>query len=233
MPKETKCPNCGAPMVEDQCPNCGTRRIQREKPPKKEGAVFQDKTFKWMMIGLFVFGFLIFLANFTDNIATRMTEGDWEEEEEESAQVGTMENPIAYGSTGIYHNKARDFDVEVCVTQVLRSESALDFIAGLGDYYKEPGVGKEYLLAKVRIQGVKDGKRQKISLSGYHNFACASASGFFYDRAYIPDLAPVISDIYPGEATEGYLCFIVETGDPVLIGFRGDSGAGAAWFASA
>ena len=154
------------------------------------------------------------------------------EETTEAVVGGTRDDPIAFGTTHVFRDALYDYEVEVTVTEVIRGSEALNLVKSINRLNTDPSAGKEYMLAKVRVKGISSKNGEKITLLPFYHFECASQAGIGYDYKIVYNLEPEISDIYPGGETEGYLCYIVNEGDTLLIVFRGSGYGETAWFAT-
>ena len=224
MSKKNCCPNCGAPMTGEVCEYCGTKRKSR-KAAAQPGAEIERSVQKAGVRALTTF-VIVMVAVFA---VPRIVGQIWEANVGPISADATREDPVPLGDTCVYRDSLYDYEVEIGVTEILRGAPALDMVKASDRFSEIPGQGKEYMLVKVKVKGLKSDLEEKIDVSCY-DFECVSQSGSAYEHKYGLNLQPEIGGIYPGGETEGYLCYIVDAGDAPLIGFCGYDGT--AWFAT-
>ena len=229
--KKVCCPNCGAPIEGETCAYCGTKRPAQTKKQNGTNPVTQKKA--WILT--FVIFAVVFSVTYACQYASShsISEFDliasWFGHNTDNGESGTREDPIPWGKIVEYTDGLYDYTVEVSLTQVLRGSAALEIVQAADEYMDPLGAGQEYMLVKVKIKGRESEDGEAIRVSDTYNFSCCSQSGTAYEDAYVSNLKPELSDIYPGGETEGYLCFMVEENDSPLVGYQGSSISNIVW----
>ncbi len=232
MPKENKCPNCGAPMEGEVCAYCGTKRPVQTGKQSRSNTAMQKRT--WII------AFVIFAVVFSGIYAWQYASSrgmsgfdlivSWLGHDAGNGESGTREDPIPWGKVVEYTDRTYGYTVEVSLTQVLRGSAALEIVQAADKYEDTPEAGWEYMLVEVKFKGLESKEGAAISVSDISDFSCCSQSGTAYEHAYVRNLKPELSNIYPGGETEGYLCFMVEEDDSPLVGYQGSGFAPLVWF---
>jgi|GEM_PF-1507670 len=134
-------------------------------------------------------------------------------------RIGTKGNPAALGETVNFNgiNVPRSYntyDVDITVTEINRGQRAMDMVTMANKYNDAPPAGKEYLIAKVKIDANASRGDSAIDISSY-DFSLFSSGGTKYtDDVYVYDLENQrLSQMYPGATQEGYLVFAVDQND--------------------
>jgi len=142
-------------------------------------------------------------------------------------RLGSKNNPAKINETANYNGTDLSisyyaFSVDITITEVFRGQKALEKVMSADSYNDIPPAGKEYLIAKVKIEAISSRSGDAIDISTY-DFKLFSANGIEYsDRAYVYGLDDSsLSQMYPGATQEGHLSFLVDTSDinPSIVAF--------------
>jgi len=134
-------------------------------------------------------------------------------------KLGSENNPAKINETANFNSidipsEYYEFNVDVTVTEILRGQKALEVVMAAHEYNDIPPVGKEYLLAKVKIEAIASRNGSEIDIGNY-DFGLVNANGVEYkEKAYVSGLDDLGFELmYPGTTKEGYLTFYVDVND--------------------
>ena len=160
------------------------------------------------------------------------------EEEEKTvgakSTVNSRSNPAGVNETLVFECTEFEtaFTLEMTLLEVRRGGSALKTVMQADNYNAVPARGREYILAKFHIKALQSQNDQAIDPQ--YMFAVVKADGSTYSDsfAYAGGL-PMLSTVYEGGATEGYVLFEVDGADKDLLFVFPGYGKSQAWFSAA
>jgi len=130
-----------------------------------------------------------------------------------------------------YGNLDQPFDVKITVLKVIRGQQAWALIRDAGQSNQPPKVGFEYLLARIRFEYRAKNGNYTASMD---SFLATSADGKEYETPSVKLPEPAFGGrLYPEDALEGWLAFLVARGDrrPLMtFSQTGIQGPGRVWF---
>ena len=153
-------------------------------------------------------------------------------------RVGAKSNPAKLGQVANFNGTdlgsyGLTFNANVTITELNRGQRALDMATMASKYNDAPPAGKEYIIAKVKIEAISSKNDESLGISDYY-FSLFSSDGIEYtDRAYVRDLeGGALSDMYPGAVQEAYVSFLVNENDsnPSIVAFN--SSEVSVWFSA-
>jgi len=153
-------------------------------------------------------------------------------------RIGARSNPAKLGETATYNGidlpvYSEAFNIDITVTEITRGRKALDMIISADSYNDKPPAGKEYLVAKVKVDAIAS-RDDAIRISDY-DFKAFNGNGKEYkDKPYVWGFeGSTLSDMYPGASQEAYLFFLINESDsePYIVAFS-DSDI-PVWFTAA
>lgn len=126
-------------------------------------------------------------------------------------------NPAPIGTTIYSKSTAVDgttYNDDTTLTQVVRGEQAWQMIKSANMFNEAPDAGKEYLLAKFKIN-VRDSSDQNKPMNiNPTSIYAISGNGVTYDQKFVVEPEPQLSSaLYSGGSTEGWVSFQVNQGD--------------------
>ncbi len=154
------------------------------------------------------------------------------DETRESGSGNSRTNPAKINET-LTVKRDTIFDkvtYEIELVEIISGNEAWSIVKDANPFNDEPGIGKEYILAKFRIKVIETKQDESYSVSNFQ-FDAVSKEGVVYSEfAFVVGLSPDIStDIYKGGEHVGYTSFLVEKEDsPLAVVHRNEKGA--VWF---
>jgi hypothetical protein len=157
-------------------------------------------------------------------------------------RLGARNNPAGLNETASFNGidlpgSFKRFDVDITVTELNRGQRAADMAVLANTYNDAPPAGKEYLIAKIRIDALASSDDGVVDVTDW-DFSAFSSSGIEYtDRAYIRDIEDLgFSQMYPDSTQERYLVFMVDESDenPYIVAFNQSyaKADGSVWFSA-
>jgi len=130
-------------------------------------------------------------------------------------QPGTRDNPVPLGQS-LELVKDNDTFFKVTILEVIRGDQAWQMIYQTNMFNDPPEEGKEYILAKVRVEYTNSTVPNKTLSISTWNFGTTSNNQVF-EELFIVNPSPELDvELYPGGVGEGYISGIV---------FKDDAGA--------
>ncbi len=142
--------------------------------------------------------------------------------------VGTpLRTIIVFGDQ--YNGGDELYDAKITVTEVVRGEKARQMVKAAGDANAVPGIGMEYLLARVRFEFSARTRPEHYSYTlDPAQFTALSTDNKPYDSAVLASpLKPALqATLRSGDFAEGWVAFLVPRGDhtPLML-FRENVGS--------
>jgi len=121
------------------------------------------------------------------------------------------------------------YDVKITVMEIVRGETAWQFVKAASASNKPAGLGLEYVLARVRFEFSARTKPEHYNYAlDQTQFTAMSSDNKPYDPAVLAEpLKPTLHDtLHSGDSAEGWVAFLVPRGDhtPLML-FREDVGS--------
>jgi len=142
-------------------------------------------------------------------------------------RLGSKNNPAGLGETASYIGVDfphipfhAAYNVDITVTELNRGQRALDMAIMANKNNEIPPTGKEYIIAKVKVDAIESRSHGMIEFDR-NDFYLFSSDGIEYkDKAHISDLrGNGLSKMSIGSSQEGYFSFIVDQDDesPLIV----------------
>lgn len=146
-------------------------------------------------------------------------------EDSEEEEFGTRNNPVAHGvsvDVEVSDWLFGDAHYEMELIESISGAEALEMVKASNEFNDEPGDGKEYILAKFRLQLIEV-EEEPFDVNP-QQFDIVSASGASYeDFVSVAGLDPEFrSDLYEGGEIEGWVPFLVDANDEKPLAKYGD-----------
>jgi|GEM_PF-5225197 len=137
--------------------------------------------------------------------------------------INSRSNPASMNQ--YVHIKANDWwngeiDIELGLMETIRGSQATTIVQNANMFNDLPDPGYEYILAKFKIRVNKVGQRAYSTSTVY--FDALSENGVLYDDlVFVSGLNPDFdSELYPGATHEGWVPFLVKTGEQPLLVYK-------------
>jgi len=133
----------------------------------------------------------------------------------------SRKNPANVNETVVYDSMRDDHDayrLEITLQEVLRGGGALKMLIQADNYNDIPPDGKEYLLAKFRVNALESKNDEPIEI-GYL-FDVVHSDGLAYSDAWAYAAGiNTLTTMYQGSAQEGYVFFLIDSNDkePLIV----------------
>jgi hypothetical protein len=134
-------------------------------------------------------------------------------------ETGTRKNPASIGQviTGSL-TKGGDplCSYELCITSVIRGESAWEAIKKANQFNDEPTEGFEYILVSVRVKNTMDlsGNDEPLEINRYDFDLARSDDSIDSNQPIVVLPTPELdAKLYEGSEDEGYIAFLVNKSD--------------------
>jgi hypothetical protein len=107
-------------------------------------------------------------------------------------------------------------EAEITVLEIVRGEKAWNLVKAADSSNKEPGMGMEYIAARVKfVFGAKGTSGELTYGIRDEQFASVSSSGRQYERPLVAPPKPELKGrLYPGDSLEGWVVLLVSIDDP-------------------
>ncbi len=171
-----------------------------------------------------------FINSVTGNLGKSFGDSAQEQDDEVQQDVnlpGSRSNPIETGEAAVVNiqsyseNITGHFEVNLKVTEIIRSDEAWQLIENENMFNKPAPEGKEYMLAKVSAE-VFDADTEEIAcMISEYDFSFVSSKGATYDNASIVTPDPLQAELYKGGKAEGYVPALIDIGDTVDMKYEG------------
>ena len=142
-------------------------------------------------------------------------------------KVGSENNPAKLNETANFNGidlpqSYYTFSIDITVTELNRGQRALDLVMNADEYYSEPPVGKELLIAKVEIEAIHSKDDAAIDIHDYDFELFSDKGRKITEREYVYGIGDTwLSEMYPGDVQEIYLVFIIDESEsnPSIVAF--------------
>lgn len=139
-------------------------------------------------------------------------------------EFGTRNNPVEHGDTvNVYQESFMgDAEYEMELLESVTGEEASQMVSDANQFNEEASEGKEYILAKFRVQLIA-AEEEPFNINS-QQFDVISEGGSSYESFIsVSGLEPEFrSDLYEGGENEGWVAFTVDTDDEKPLAKYGD-----------
>jgi hypothetical protein len=115
-----------------------------------------------------------------------------------------------------YVTATESFEARITVLEIARGRKAWDLVTAASTSNKPPASGLEYIVARIRFEFGEKGVPGDQRTYGVRDeqFALASETGRLYENPSVLPPKPALSGrVYPGDALEGWIAFLVAIDD--------------------
>ena len=146
---------------------------------------------------------------------------DEDPDEDPGTGPNSRKNPANANEKVVYDSMRDDnnaFKLEITLLEVLRGGGALRMLIQADNYNDIPPDGKEYLLAKFRVNALQSQNDEPIEIGYYFEVVKSDGLAYSDSWAYATGIE-TLNTMYQGSTQEGYVCFLVDINDkePLIV----------------